>query len=66
MSIVTWIVGRLSVAETDREVVREFWNRFKHVRGREWKTLRHATYREALQVHHDNQDLYRKVMGGNI
>ena len=66
MSIVTWLVGRLSVAEVDREVVREFWNRFKGRRGHEWRTLRHATYREALRAHHENQDLYRKVMGGNI
>jgi len=65
-NIVTWIVGMLSVAETDRRVVREFWKRFKHLRGHRSRAARHKVYREALRIHHENQDLYRKVMGGNI
>ena len=65
MSIVRWIVGRLSVAESDRAVIREFYKRFNGRRGPIWRSLRHTTYREALKVHHKNQDLYRKVMKGN-
>ena len=61
MSRVSWLVGRLHVSLSDREVLHEIRGRLKPGTPRE---TRRAMYREALKCHHENREMYRSVMRG--
>jgi hypothetical protein len=67
MSAVSWLVDRMHVGTSDTQVVREFARRMRDRKG--WKVgkaERKLIYREALQAHHHNRQLYRDVMRGNL
>jgi hypothetical protein len=66
MEVVRWLTNRLHVSLSDREVVREFYKRYNHLRGREHRATRHKCYRHALECHHENQELFRKVAKGDL
>ena len=64
MSIATFLVGNLHVGESDGNVVRYIYSKFKRdAKGRVKATRaeRHAIYVEALAAHHENQRLYRDM-----
>lgn len=62
--MIEWIVNRLHVSLTDREIIAEFRNR---MRGKEFsRAYRHGIYRLALGFHHRNQNLYNDVVSGRI
>jgi hypothetical protein len=67
MSEIDWLVNRLHVGTSNRQVIREFWRRIpapaRH--DRTYRHDRHAIYRRALQTHHANQELYGFVMRGS-
>lgn len=64
---ISWVVGKLHVSASDKEVRDE-------IRGRLEKFNKQALPEDALKkvlayavrVHHTNQRIYRKVMGGNL
>lgn len=67
MTIVSQIVGRLHVSSTNLEVLRYVRSRLSE-EGRapsNWPK-RKAIYREALECHKRNRELYVMVMSGNF
>ena len=61
-----FLVDRLHVATSKREVIRDLRRRLlsSGCAGRPSRTLRHLSYRFALERHAENMDTYRVVMGG--
>lgn len=54
------LVGELYVSASNREVIRHIRSRLRpEAKTREWREARHAAYREALRIHHENQELVR-------
>lgn len=64
MSAVSFIVGRMHVGASDTEVVREIARRAK--RSKLPKAERKALYRQALEEHHANRQMYDHVMRGRF
>lgn len=61
MSTVRFIVDRLWVWEPDRKVIKAIWMQCnKDGKSRRYRKMRHVLYREALRIHHANQDLCRQ------
>ena len=66
---VNFLVDRLHVGTPMVEIVREFRNRFKkgqHGLSAAHRKERKRVYRLAMNRHHFNRELYRKVMGGRL
>jgi len=65
-----FLVDRLHVGTPMVEIVREFRNRFKKGQpdglSAANRKERKRVYRLALNRHHSNRELYRKVMGGRL
>lgn len=69
MSVVSMLVGRIHVGTPDCEVLRDMHHRMVTARKRGeplTRPQRRQIYREALDCHHANQDLYRDVVSGRI
>lgn len=65
--MISYLVGKLHVSTSDREVIRFLRNKMKkQMRGRKMRDVRHSAFREGLMVHHHNQVTYRAVMSGNF
>lgn len=64
---IRWLMGKIHVATSDYEVAREIIGRVRKVpanRARtDYRNIRNAMVRGALQAHHRNQETYRAVMG---
>ncbi len=61
---VRWLINREHVSATDTDIVRMLCRRMK-VPG--WtKELRKQAYRIGIQLHRDNQNLYRNVITARI
>lgn len=59
MSHVRWIVGGMGVGISDTEVIRNFYRKqTKFTKGLEFRDTRKEVYREALEAHHNNQQIY--------
>lgn len=61
-SIIRDIVGRLHVSEPDLEVMQILAARVPNASP----ALLRQVLAEAVKAHHDNQQLYRQVMGGRF
>ena len=59
MTEVTFIVNRCHVGWSDRRVVREVWDRIAPYQrnSRRHRHVRKHAYRDALDLHHNNQAL---------
>ncbi len=55
-----WLVDRMHVSTSDIGVVREIARRARKMP----KPMRKEAYRQALTIHHENQELYRYVVRG--
>ena len=64
----TYLRLNLHVGATSREVLRAAQRKLKPEfrYDRFWRDQRHAFYREMLQHHHAEQNLYRAVMSGSF
>lgn len=62
MSAITWIVGNMHVWTSDKEVVREMYRRCRRgpLKASTYREVRRKIYREALEAHHDNQNLCKR------
>lgn len=58
------LVDQLHVGESDFSVAKSFLQRLKNSERKFTREQRKAVVRYALQCHHENQELYRDVMGG--
>ena len=65
---IEWLVDRLHVAESNRAVVREIWDRLSlSSRGDPaQRGERRRAYRCALKRHQENRALYRDVVSGRF
>lgn len=66
---VNFLVDKLHVSTTDKQLLRHFWERLISNPANmalDKKQERKKVYRAALERHHDNQSLYIDVMNGNI
>lgn len=68
MTEITFLVDRRSVTDSAVTVVRDLYGRMRRVRRQvlgSWpREVRKQAYREALQRHQQNQELYRYVQTG--
>jgi hypothetical protein len=62
------IVGRLHVSASNRDVIQAIRDALTPVarKGRKHREARHAMFREGIEIHRDNRNLYRAVVGGRI
>lgn len=61
---IAWLVNREHVSASDTDIVRMLCRRMK-VPG--WtKALRKQAYRIGIDLHRQNQDMYRRVMSGRV
>jgi len=64
-SMIRNIVDRCHVGDSDIAMLRYFRSRLSDEgRSRKFRAMRKEYYRMALIVHHENQRLYGRVMGG--
>jgi hypothetical protein len=63
--MINFLVDRLHVSTSDRDVVREI---YRHIRKPNEcpRKVRHEAYRAALKRHHENQGLYQAVQTGRF
>jgi len=66
--MIGWLIGRLHVSTTDREVIRFVRSKIRAEIRRDpaKREVRKQIYRDALDAHHRNQKLYRSVMRGGV
>lgn len=62
--MISWLVDRLNVSLTDREVIAEFRRRMVNLQ--KTREERKQVYRCALERHHHNQVAYNAVMSGRF
>lgn len=65
---IRWLVGRIHVSTTKTDIVKDFYQRFRHTMmdGPKHRRFRKACYREALKAHDKNLREYIQVMAGVI
>jgi hypothetical protein len=69
MNQIRFLVDRLHVGLSDKKVLRELYDRLKSNPSNmtlEKRIYRKEAYLAALNYHHENQQLYRDVMNGNL
>ena len=68
MNVVTFIVDRLHVGTSNRQVLREIRSRLRKGmrRGRKHRMERRLAYQIALDRHAANRKTYHQVMSGNF
>lgn len=65
--MISWIVNRLHVSASNREVIREIRKRLKReVRTRDKREVRHNALRDGIQLHNHNIIVYKAVMSGRF
>ena len=65
--MIEMIVGRIHVSKTNREVIREVRKSMKpEAFALEHLAWRLDVYRQAIEAHARNRDMYRKVMTGDF
>jgi len=62
---VSFLVGNMSVGESDRDVVREIISRCKKA-GTIERPLRKVLAKAAVEIHRENRGLYNDVVAGRI
>lgn len=65
MSAINFVVDRHSVNESDRDIIRDFWARFKYFGSWE-REERKRIYRIAIERHHENQEMYRMFISHDL
>lgn len=63
--MIRWLVGQLHVGESDnavRDAVRQKIRKRKGMTDDDFKTALEALLRQAVEIHHENQDTYMAVM----
>ena len=67
-SQIAWLLGRVHVMTSDREVIREFWKRCHgpalSLPADQRRSFKRATVRAALLEHKRNRRMYRQVNAG--
>ena len=59
--MISWIMAKVHISTTNKEVIRDFYNRMQ---GKGYdRSTRKAVYTYALQCHKENINLYNFVMG---
>ena len=67
MGIPEQIAGRCHVSLSDRALCREVWKAMIPAgRAVKHRQTRRRYYQEALDAHHENQELYRAVVTGRL
>jgi hypothetical protein len=54
---ISWLMNRLHVSSSHREIIKELFTRMTKYKGREFRNFRHACYRYAFKEMKANVDL---------
>ena len=66
MKHVKWIVDQMHVHTSDTDVIREIYRKFREdSKGVIDKRSRRKVYTLALEIHHNNQNLYKEIYPSN-